>query len=68
MDYKAQDRKSIIDYLSSVGGPVAVSDIAANSGADKLRVYPILFELQMEGIVRVIEAEQLGAPSVIELV
>ena len=33
-----------------------------NSNADKLRVYPALFELEQSGFLEVAEREELGAP------
>ena len=35
------------------------------SGADKLRVYPALFELEQSGFLEVVEREELGAPLVV---
>ena len=43
-------------------GAVSVDDIIQNSGADKLRVYPALFELEQNGFLEVVEREELGAP------
>lgn len=65
MNYKVLDTQKIIDYISSFSGRVAVEDIIWNSGADKLRVYPALFELEQEGIIDVLEREELGAPAVV---
>lgn len=65
MNYKVLDTQKIIDYISSFSGRVAVEDIIRNSGADKLRVYPALFELEQEGIIDVLEREELGAPAVV---
>ena len=42
-------------------------DIIAHSGAERLRVYSILFELEQEGRVEVTEREELGAPKVVRL-
>ena len=66
MDYKAIDTRRIIDYIYSFPGSViGVEDIIQNAGADKLRVYPALFELEQEGIIDVLEREELGAPTVV---
>lgn len=43
----------------------SVDDIIQNSGADKLRVYPALFELEQNGFLEVVEREELGAPLVV---
>ena len=63
IDYKAIDRKAILDYLTSVpDGEVEVSKVMAESGADKFRVYPLLFELQLEGIIAVTQESDMGTP------
>ena len=63
MNYKIIDTQKIIDYIAS--GAVSVDDIIQNSGADKLRVYPALFELEQNGFLEVVEREELGAPLVV---
>ena len=67
MDYKQQDTHLILHYLETAGGTVPVQGIIAHSGAERLRVYPILFELEQEGRVEVTEREELGAPKVVRL-
>ena len=64
MNYKIIDTQKIIDYIASFYGAVSVDDIIQNSGADKLRVYPALFELEQNGFLEV-EREELGAPLVV---
>ena len=61
VNYKLIDTQKIIDYINSFSGEIRVR----NSGADKLRVYPALFELEQEGIIDVLEREELGAPTVV---
>ena len=65
MNYKLIDTQKIIDYINSFLGEIRVEDIIQNSGADKLRVYPALFELEQEGFIDVLEREELGAPAVV---
>lgn len=65
VNYKLIDTQKIIDYINSFLGEIRVEDIIQNSGADKLRVYPALFELEQEGFIEVLEREELGAPKVI---
>lgn len=65
MNYKILDTQKIIDYISSFPKTVSVEDILLHSGADKLRVYPALFELEQSGWLEVVEREELGAPSVV---
>ena len=65
MNYKIIYTQKIIDYIASFYGAVSVDDIIQNSGADKLRVYPALFELEQNGFLEVVEREELGAPLVV---
>ena len=44
INYKIIDTQRIIDYITSFPKGVSVKEIIQNSGADKLRVYPALFE------------------------
>ena len=46
---------------------VMVHDIINNSGSDRLRVYPILFEEVQRCRVRVIKEDWLGAPEIVTL-
>lgn len=65
MNYKIIDTRKIIDYIISRQDLVSVEDIMRHSGADKLRVYPALFELEQDGWLEVVEREELGAPMVV---
>lgn len=65
VNYKLIDTRKIIDYINSSLGEIRVEDIIQNSGADKLRVYPALFELEQDGVIEVLEREELGAPMVV---
>ena len=62
MNYKELDTRKIKDYILSHPDGVEVEDIIAHSGAEKLRVYPALFELEQEGWLTVTEREELGSP------
>lgn len=66
-DYKAQDQRAIEVYLQG-GRSTQVADIVAHSGADRLRVYPLLFEMERSGRIVVIEVERLGAPKAVKLI
>lgn len=68
VNYKIIDTQRIIDYISSFSGNVLVEDIIQHSGADKLRVYPALFELEQSKFLEVVEHEELGAPFVVRKV
>lgn len=65
VNYKAIDTQRIIDYIDSISDEVRVNDIIKNSNADKLRVYPALFELEESGFLEVVEREELGAPLIV---
>lgn len=65
MNYKLIDTQKIVDYINSSLEEIRVEDITQNSGADKLRVYPALFELEQDGFIEVLEREELGAPMVV---
>ena len=64
--YKKQDREQILAYLKA--HPISsVEAIMEESGAEPVRVYPILFELNQEKIIRVLEETGWGAPLRVEL-
>ena len=64
---KEQDRKKILDFMKG-RAEVMVYDILKHSGANKLRVYSILFEEEMKGHIRVIKTHGLGAPEIVTLI
>lgn len=63
---KEQDRKKILDFMKG-RAEVMVFDITEHSGANRLRVYPILYEEAMRGRVRIIKTQGLGAPEIVAL-
>ena len=65
INYKLIDTQRIIDYITSCPKGVSVEEIIQNSGAEKLRVYPALFELEQSGFLEVLEREELGAPLIV---
>ena len=65
VNYKIIDTQKIVDYIISFPNGVSVDDIILYSGADKLRVYPALFELEQSVWVELLEREELGAPSIV---
>ena len=65
INYKLIDTQKVIDYINSSIAEVTVDTIILNSGADKLRVYPALLELEQSGFLEVIEWEELGAPLIV---
>ena len=66
MNYKQLDRERILSYLEA--HPISIIDaIIQESGAEQLRVYPILFELNQEKKIRILEESEWGAPVKVEL-
>lgn len=67
INYKEQDRKAILDYLSKKKGEVDVPVLMAESGANRLRVYNLLWELEHDGTIVVTRQTELGTPEAVEL-
>lgn len=66
VNYKQQDRDKILSYLQA--HPISTIDaIIQESGAERLRIYPILLELNQEKRIRVVEESEWGAPVKVEL-
>lgn len=63
---KEQDRKKILEFMKG-RTEVMVHDIIRNSGADQLRVYPILIEEEIKGRIRVIKTSDMGSPIIVAL-
>lgn len=68
INYKEQDRQAILNYLASQNEDVEVEKVLSESGADQLRVYTLLFELEIEGVIKVVHANDLGTPEIVKLV
>ena len=68
IDYKPQYAQRILCYLRQHPADIFVGNIILHSGADKLRVYPALFELKQEGRLEVLEREELRAARIVRLV
>lgn len=66
VNYKEQDRKRILEYVKGKA-EVYVSDIVENSGAEKLRVYPIIFEEMLDGYMIAITSDAWGIPTIVSL-
>jgi len=65
-DYKKKDKEAIVCFMTGKDA-VEVADIIANSGANNLRVYPILAELRITGQLEIVETETMGAPKIVRL-
>lgn len=68
IDYKPQYAQRILCYLRQHPAGISVENIILHSGADKLCVYPALFELEQEKRLEVLEREELGAARIVRLV
>ena len=66
--YKSQDRERILSFISNQGGSALVEAIIERSGAEPLRVYPLLFELRQEGLLAYEEEEEYGSPERVRLI
>jgi uncharacterized membrane protein len=62
IDYKEIDRNLILKYIKSFGGIIKVDDIIEHSGANRLRVYPLLNELEKQGLIMESKHDMFGAP------
>lgn len=67
INYKEQDRKAILDYLKGKGN-VSVENVLNESGANRLRVYVLLFELRDAGLVEITNSNDWGSPTEVKLI
>ena len=65
-NFKQLDRDRVLLYLKG-HGVSTVDAIVEQSGAEPLRIYPLLFELTQEKIIRIVEENAWGAPLKVEL-
>jgi len=65
-NYKEEDRKRVFDYIKGKA-EVHVEDIIALAGAERLRVYPIIFEMEREGVIEVVKRSPWGAPEIVAI-
>lgn len=68
VSYKVIYKRKVVRYIYACADGVSVEDIIRYSGAEKLRVYPILFELEQNGNLLVLERESFGAPKIVAIV
>ena len=66
LNLKEKDRKLVLGYLKGKA-EVHVDDLMANSGAESLRVYSLIFEEEMKGNVVVVKANAWGTPEIVAL-
>ena len=65
-DLKERDRRLVLGFMKG-RAEVLVSDIMENSGAERLRVYAILFEEVQRGRVAVTKEDGFGGPEIVML-
>lgn len=65
-NYKERDRKLILEFMKGKA-EVHIDDLIAYSGADKARVFPILFEEEQAGYVKVLKRIGMGTPDIVAL-
>ena len=65
-NFKQLDRDRVLLYLKE-HGVSTVDAIVEQSGVEPLRIYPLLFELAQEKIIRIVEENAWGAPMKVEL-
>lgn len=68
INYKKQDEDAIMAFIKKNGGEVEVNDIIIKSGANKLRVYSILFEMVSRGEISITRQSELGTPEAVKRV
>lgn len=67
MDYAKIDEQKILQYIQTHDGECIVNDIILFSGAESLRTYPIIYRLKYQGIIEIIQYDELGSPKRIRL-
>ena len=65
-NFKQLDRDRVLLYLKGHGA-CTVDAIVEQSGAEPLRIYPLLFELAQEKVIRIVEENAWGTPLKVEL-
>lgn len=63
-DIKENDRQLILNFIKGKY-EVHVVDIISYSGANKLRIYPIILEEVAKGSIRIISSTALGSPDIV---
>lgn len=56
------DAQRILNFLKVQGGEASVSEVIASSGAEKLRVYPLIQRMMLSGDISITEVDAWGSP------
>lgn len=68
INYKEQDRKALIGYfISRKGEEIETAKAFAQCGANKLRFWTLLYELEQEGTLSVTQRSELGTPEKVRM-
>lgn len=59
-NYKLKDIEAMMAYMKGKEY-VNVEDMIRESGAEELRVYPIIAELSAKGVIEIVERDKMGA-------
>ncbi len=65
-NYKERDRRLILEYMKGKA-EVHVVDLMANSGAESLRVFSLIFEEELNGNIVVVKTNSRGKPEIVAL-
>lgn len=66
-DYNKLDHDRIIEFLKQNGGGAKVADLITDSGANRLRIYPLLAQMAIDKEIIVEEESFWGAPVKVRL-
>ena len=67
-NYAAKDQYKILDYLYKNGGQCTVEDLISHSGAERLRIYPMIFRLREMELLEIVERNSWGTPIMVKVV
>lgn len=62
IDYAEKDRMKILEYIRKHGNSCSVAELIEKSGAERLRVYPLIARLSIEGNLKITKFDSWGSP------
>lgn len=65
MNYAKIDHDKILSYIEASSNTCSVNDIMEYSGAEKLRIYPLLQRMEISGEIEVLKRSWLGTPLIV---
>lgn len=66
-DYAKLDHDKILKYIRANSPHCLVEDIIKNAGADKVRVYSLLIQMELGGEIETVESSFFGAPVAVKI-